>query len=40
MRQSMGRDADFTAFVVARSGRLVYFARMLCGDAAFAEDLV
>jgi hypothetical protein len=25
---------------VARSGRLVYFARMLCGDAAFAEDLV
>jgi RNA polymerase sigma-70 factor (sigma-E family) len=33
-------DEDFTAFVVARSGRLVHLARMLCGDAALAEDLV
>lgn len=36
----MSRDDDFTAFVLARSGRLVHFARMLCGDAALAEDLV
>jgi RNA polymerase sigma-70 factor (sigma-E family) len=34
------RDEDFTAFVLARSGRLVHIARMLCGDAALAEDLV
>jgi RNA polymerase sigma-70 factor (sigma-E family) len=40
MRQPAGRDEDFTAFVVARSGRLVHLARMLCGDAALAEDLV
>jgi RNA polymerase sigma-70 factor (sigma-E family) len=40
MRRSVGRDEDFTAFVVARSGRLVHIARMLCGDAALAEDLV
>ncbi|MFC9687343.1 SigE family RNA polymerase sigma factor [Kribbella sp. NPDC056951] len=36
----MSRDDDFTAFVLARSGRLVHFARMLCGDATLAEDLV
>jgi len=36
----MSRDDDFTAFVLARSGRLVHFARMLCGDAGLAEDLV
>ncbi|QNE20152.1 SigE family RNA polymerase sigma factor [Kribbella qitaiheensis] len=40
MRQSLGRDEDFSAFVVARSGRLVHLARMLCGDAGLAEDLV
>jgi RNA polymerase sigma-70 factor (sigma-E family) len=40
MRESAERDEDFTAFVAARSGRLVYIARMLCGDAALAEDLV
>jgi RNA polymerase sigma-70 factor (sigma-E family) len=34
------RDDDFTAFVLARSARLVHFARMLCGDAELAEDLV
>ncbi|MEU4192879.1 SigE family RNA polymerase sigma factor [Kribbella sp. NPDC026611] len=34
------RDDDFTAFVLARSARLVHFARMLCGDAGLAEDLV
>jgi RNA polymerase sigma-70 factor (sigma-E family) len=34
------RDDDFTAFVLARSARLVHFARMLCGDAQLAEDLV
>lgn len=34
------RDADFTAFVVARSGRLVRLAQMLCGDRQLAEDLV
>lgn len=38
--RSAARDEDFTAFVVARSGRLVHLARMLCGDAALAEDLV
>ncbi|TWD80935.1 RNA polymerase sigma-70 factor (sigma-E family) [Kribbella amoyensis] len=38
MRQS--RDEEFTAFVVARSARLVHIARMLCGDPALAEDLV
>jgi RNA polymerase sigma-70 factor (sigma-E family) len=38
--RSAVRDEDFTAFVVARSGRLVHLARMLCGDAALAEDLV
>ncbi|MFC0624289.1 SigE family RNA polymerase sigma factor [Kribbella deserti] len=35
-----GGDEDFTAFVLARSARLVHIARMLCGDAALAEDLV
>jgi RNA polymerase sigma-70 factor (sigma-E family) len=40
MRPAVERDKDFTSFVVARSGRLVYLARMLCGDAALAEDLV
>ncbi|MFK4083733.1 SigE family RNA polymerase sigma factor [Kribbella sp. NPDC020789] len=40
MVTSGSRDDDFTAFVLARSGRLVHFARMLCGDAALAEDLV
>jgi RNA polymerase sigma-70 factor (sigma-E family) len=40
MRQPAEWDEDFTAFVAARSGRLVYLARMLCGDAALAEDLV
>jgi RNA polymerase sigma-70 factor (sigma-E family) len=40
MRRAGSRDEDFTAFVLARSGRLVHFARMLCGDAALAEDLV
>jgi RNA polymerase sigma-70 factor (sigma-E family) len=34
------RDDDFTGFVLARSARLVHFARMLCGDAGLAEDLV
>lgn len=34
------RDDDFTAFVLARSARLVHFARVLCGDAGLAEDLV
>ncbi|WBQ05109.1 SigE family RNA polymerase sigma factor [Kribbella sp. CA-293567] len=40
MQRVEGRDEDFTAFVLARSGRLVHLARMLCGDAALAEDLV
>jgi RNA polymerase sigma-70 factor (sigma-E family) len=40
MRRAGSRDEDFTAFVLARSGRLVHFARMLCGDAGLAEDLV
>ena len=40
MAASGSRDDDFTAFVLARSARLVHFARMLCGDAALAEDLV
>lgn len=40
MQRSTSRDEDFTAFVLARSGRLVHIARMLCGDAALAEDLV
>lgn len=40
MRQGAGRDEDFTAFVFARSARLVHIARMLCGDAGLAEDLV
>ena len=34
------RDEDFTAFVLARSGRLIHLARMLCGDTGLAEDLV
>lgn len=37
---SSDRDAGFTAFVVGRSGRLVHFATMLCGDPQQAEDLV
>ncbi|MDX6284224.1 MAG: hypothetical protein QOH03_5295 [Kribbellaceae bacterium] len=40
MQQAVSRDEDFTAFVLARSARLVHFARMLCGDAGLAEDLV
>ncbi|MDX6264892.1 MAG: hypothetical protein QOH84_6580 [Kribbellaceae bacterium] len=40
MQRAVGRDEDFTAFVLARSARLVHFARMLCGDAGLAEDLV
>ncbi|TDD56321.1 SigE family RNA polymerase sigma factor [Kribbella antibiotica] len=40
MVSSGSRDDDFTAFVLARSGRLVHFARMLCGDPGLAEDLV
>ncbi len=40
MQRSKSRDEDFTAFVLARSARLVHFARMLCGDAGLAEDLV
>jgi RNA polymerase sigma-70 factor (sigma-E family) len=40
MQRVESRDEDFTAFVVARSARLVHIARMLCGDAALAEDLV
>lgn len=36
----MNRDPDFTAFVAARSARLVHIAHMLCGDHALAEDLV
>ena len=40
MQRSESRDEDFTAFVLARSARLVHIARMLCGDAALAEDLV
>jgi RNA polymerase sigma-70 factor (sigma-E family) len=40
MGRAGSRDEDFTAFVLARSGRLVHFARMLCGDAGLAEDLV
>jgi RNA polymerase sigma-70 factor (sigma-E family) len=40
MAASGSRDDDFTAFVLARSARLVHFARMLCGDIGLAEDLV
>lgn len=40
MTERADRDEDFTAFVVAKSARLVRMARMLCGDAALAEDLV
>jgi len=40
MAGSGSRDDDFTAFVLARSARLVHFARMLCGDPGLAEDLV
>ncbi|WP_020388604.1 SigE family RNA polymerase sigma factor [Kribbella catacumbae] len=40
MQRSASRDEDFTAFVLARSARLVHLARMLCGDAGLAEDLV
>ncbi|MEV6287073.1 SigE family RNA polymerase sigma factor [Kribbella sp. NPDC051770] len=40
MGRTDGRDEDFTAFVLARSARLVHIARMLCGDPALAEDLV
>lgn len=40
MQRAVGLDEDFTAFVLARSARLVHFARMLCGDAGLAEDLV
>ncbi|GAA0934051.1 SigE family RNA polymerase sigma factor [Kribbella koreensis] len=40
MQRAVSRDEDFTAFVLARSARLVHFARMLCGDAGLAEDLV
>jgi RNA polymerase sigma-70 factor (sigma-E family) len=40
MAASGSRDDDFTAFVLARSARLVHFARMLCGDVGLAEDLV
>ena len=40
MAAAGSRDDDFTAFVLARSARLVHFARMLCGDAGLAEDLV
>jgi RNA polymerase sigma-70 factor (sigma-E family) len=40
MAEAGSRDDDFTAFVLARSGRLLHFARMLCGDAGLAEDLV
>ncbi|MGC4936921.1 SigE family RNA polymerase sigma factor [Kribbella sp. DT2] len=36
----MDRDEDFTAFVHARSARLLHFAWMLCGDKGQAEDLV
>lgn len=35
----MDRDQEFTAFVAARSARLVHFAQMLCGDAGLAEDM-
>src|SRR5690242_1781139 len=40
MAAAGSRDDDFTAFVLARSARLVHFARMLCGDTGLAEDLV
>ncbi|TDW18535.1 SigE family RNA polymerase sigma factor [Kribbella kalugense] len=40
MAATGSRDDDFTGFVLARSARLVHFARMLCGDAGLAEDLV
>ncbi|ADB29459.1 RNA polymerase, sigma-24 subunit, ECF subfamily [Kribbella flavida DSM 17836] len=40
MGRSERRDEDFTAFVLARSARLVHIARMLCGDPELAEDLV
>ncbi|MGW7682586.1 SigE family RNA polymerase sigma factor [Kribbella sp. NPDC054772] len=40
MAATGSRDDDFTAFVLARSARLVHFARMLCGDSGLAEDLV
>jgi RNA polymerase sigma-70 factor (sigma-E family) len=36
----MDRDQDFTAFVLARSARLLHIAQMLCGDRGLAEDLV
>jgi RNA polymerase sigma-70 factor (sigma-E family) len=39
MNRRKERDEDFTAFVVARSARLVHIARMLCGDAGLAEDI-
>ncbi|ADB34728.1 transcriptional regulator, LuxR family [Kribbella flavida DSM 17836] len=37
---AVSRDEDFSAFVQASSGRLLRYARLLCGDAAQAEDLV
>ena len=40
MQESAGRDEDFTAFVLARSARLVHIAKMLCGDSGLAEDMV
>lgn len=40
MNRRTERDEDFTAFVIARSARLVHIARMLCGDAGLAEDIV
>ncbi|TWD82540.1 RNA polymerase sigma-70 factor (sigma-E family) [Kribbella amoyensis] len=40
MTDGAARDEDFTAFVAAKSGRLVRFAYVLCGDQRLAEDLV
>jgi RNA polymerase sigma-70 factor (sigma-E family) len=39
MELGADRDDDFTAFVTARSARLVHIAHMLCGDAGLAEDM-
>ena len=39
MERHRDRQRDFTAFVEARSARLLHIAHMLCGDLARAEDL-
>jgi RNA polymerase sigma-70 factor (sigma-E family) len=39
-RRRRPADASFSLFVAARTGALVRFAYVLCGDHGFAEDLV